>query len=287
LDHYPRLFRNVIIEKLSILAFSVFHLQSFEEILKMSLTDDQQRLKQSLVDSGEEWNASFENIVKLDSKYFEAYLRLRQVPREKQALSIKVQELVLLAMDAAVTHLDAPGVRVHTAAALKAGASKEEILETLELSSVLGVHAVTVGVPTLMEVLAENGEDQLPEQLDENQQRVKNEFIKRRGYWGPSWDPVIRLSPAFFEAYMEFSSVPFRDGHNALDAKTKELMYTAIDCSTTHLYQPGLKVHIRNAVKYGATKEEIMEVFELAALMGVKTTLMGADALIEQLAKGP
>lgn len=100
-------------------------------------------------------------------------------------------------------------------------------------------------------------------------------------YWSKSWDPVVRLSPDFFEAYTNFSSVPFKDGHNALDAKTKELIYVAIDCSTTHLFQVGLKLHIQNAMKYGATEYEIMEVFELAALMGVQTTLLGTNALRE------
>jgi alkylhydroperoxidase/carboxymuconolactone decarboxylase family protein YurZ len=45
-------------------------------------------------------------------------------------------------------------------------------------------------------------------------------------------------------------------------------VYIAIDCATTQLYVPGLKLHIRNAVKLGATPEEVMEVFELASLMG-------------------
>lgn len=248
----------------------------------MPLTEHQGRLKQALIDTGEKWSSTFENILTLDSHYFEAYVGLRRVPKDKQALSIKTQELCLLAMDAACTHLFDQGIRVHTAAALKAGATKEMIMETLELSSVLGVHAVTAGVPTLMEVLAENGQT-IPQDLDERQEQLKAEFIRGRGYWGESWEPVIRLSPDFFEGYLNFSSVPFSEGHNALDAKTKELIYTAIDCSTTHLYIPGLKVHIRNAIKYGATEHEIMEVFELAVLMGVQTTMRGADVLVEQL----
>ena len=248
----------------------------------MLLSPEQETLKQSLIDTGEEWNPSFENILKLDPQYFEAYVGLRKVPREKKVLPVKIQELVLLAMDAACTHLHEPGIRVHTAAAIKAGATKEEIMETLELSSVLGVHAVSVGVPTLLEVLLENGRS-IKQDLDSNQEKLKAEFEKRRGYWSTTWDPIIRLSPKFFKGYLNFSSVPFAEGHNALDAKTKELIYTAIDCSTTHLYQPGLKVHLRNAVKYGATNEEIMEVFELAALMGIATTMKGADVLVEEL----
>ena len=63
----------------------------------------------------------------------------------------------------------------------------------------------------------------------------------------------------------------------------KELVYCAIDCATTHLYVPGLKLHIRNAIRYGASAAEVMEVFELAALMGVHTVMAGADVLVGEL----
>lgn len=173
----------------------------------MGSSDRQSRLKQNLIDTGEEWSQTWQNILDLDPEYFEAYVKLRQVPRNKQALPIKIQELVLLAMDAACTHLFDHGIRAHTAAALKAGASKQEVLEALQLSSVLGVHAVTVGVPTLLEVLKENGRDDISSsELNERQARLKENFTKSRGYWSQTWDPVLRLSPEFFEGYTEFSS---------------------------------------------------------------------------------
>jgi len=49
--------------------------------------------------------------------------------------------------------------------------------------------------------------------------------------------------------------------------------------SPSHMFEPGLKVHVRNAVSYGATAEEIMEVYELAGLMGAQTVLLGVQAL--------
>ena len=235
-------------------------------------------LKQALIDSGEDWSTAWDKVNELTPEYLAAYILLRQVPVNKQKLPRKIQELLLLAMDAQCTHLYSPGIAAHTSAALKAGATVGEIIETLELSSVLGVHAVTVGVPLLVEVLAEKGTS-LPQDLDERQQQLKANFQRQRGYWSTSWDPVIRLSPDFFEAYTQYSSVPFQEGHSHLDAKTKELVYCAIDCATTHLFAPGLKIHIRNAIEKGATPEEVMEVFELAALMGSQTVLAGADAL--------
>lgn len=245
------------------------------------MTLEPQALKASLLSTGEPWTPQFQAVLDLSPSYLAAYIKLRQVPVQKQKLPRKIQELILLAIDAQCTHLFKPGVDLHIAAAKQAGATDAEIIETLELASVLGVHSVTVGVPLLQEVLAERGEH-LAADLDEKQQALKDNFVRQRGYWADTWDPVLRLSPAFFEAYTGFSSVPFQPGHSVLEPKVKELVYCAIDCATTHLFGPGLKIHIRNALEKGASSDEVMEVFELAALMGAQTVLLGAESLKSQ-----
>ncbi len=124
----------------------------------------------------------------------------------------------------------------------------------------------------------------MSEELSERQKQLKESFIKERGYWSEGiWGEVLRLDPDFFEAYLNFSAVPWRKG--VLPPKIKELIYTAIDASTTHLYEPGLRQHISNALKYGATKEEIMEVFELVSVLGIHTCTMGVPILVEELKK--
>lgn len=124
----------------------------------------------------------------------------------------------------------------------------------------------------------------MSEELSERQKQLKENFIKERGYWSEGiWGEVLRLDPDFFEAYLNFSAVPWRKG--VLPPKIKELIYTAIDASTTHLYEPGLRQHISNALKYGATKEEIMEVFELVSVLGIHTCTMGVPILVEELKK--
>ena len=50
-----------------------------------------------------------------------------------------------------------PGVRSHIKLALDYGATPEEIMEVLELTSTLGVHALNIGVPVLVEVLEQEG----------------------------------------------------------------------------------------------------------------------------------
>jgi alkylhydroperoxidase/carboxymuconolactone decarboxylase family protein YurZ len=120
--------------------------------------------------------------------------------------------------------------------------------------------------------------------LNERQEQLKEQFIKERGYWRDElWDPILRIDPDFFEAYLNFSAAPWKNG--VLPPKIKELIYIAVDASTTHLYAPGLSQHIKNALKYGATKEEIMEVFELTSVLGIHTITMGVPILMEELEK--
>ncbi len=115
---------------------------------------------------------------------------------------------------------------------------------------------------------------------EERRQRLKEEFTSARGYWSELWDDVLALDADFFEAYMRFSSVPWKGG--PLLPKVKEFVYIAIDVSTTHLYAPGTRIHIRNALRHGATAKEVMEVFELTSLIGLQSCAFGAPFLVEE-----
>ena len=55
----------------------------------------------------------------------------------------------------------------------------------------------------------------------------------------------------------------------------------AFDTSATHLYRVGLKLHIENALGYGATPQEILEVMEIASVIGMHTVTVGAPILLE------
>jgi alkylhydroperoxidase/carboxymuconolactone decarboxylase family protein YurZ len=42
-------------------------------------------------------------------------------------------------------------------------------------------------------------------------------------------------------------------------------------------------VHIRNAIRLGATRQEIMEVLELTRVLGIHSTTHGVPILLEEL----
>ena len=155
-------------------------------------------------------------------------------------------------------------------------------MEVYQLTSVLGMHTCTLGVPVLKDEFQKAGRaNEFNIVLSDRQTRLKEQFIGNRGYWSEFWDDVLALAPDYFEAYLNFSSVPWK--HGVLEPKIKEFIYISIDVATTHLYEPGLRIHIKNALKYGATKEEIVEVYQLVSVLGMHTCSMGVPVLIDEL----
>jgi alkylhydroperoxidase/carboxymuconolactone decarboxylase family protein YurZ len=245
----------------------------------------QQELKATFIKNRGYWNEFWDGLLLLSPEFFEAYLNFSSVPWKSGPLEPKIKEFIYIAIDASTTHLYEPGLRIHIENALKYGATKEEIMEVFQLTSVLGMHTCTMGVPALIEELKEAGQAGDIEKLleDPHRQQLKAEFIKNRGYWSEFWNSLLALDPAFFQTYLRFSSIPWQKG--PLEPKVKEFIYIAIDAATTHLYEPGLRIHYRNAIKYGATREELMEVLQLTSVLGMHTCTVGVPILMDELRK--
>ncbi len=225
------------------------------------------------------WNEDWDAFLEVDPGYFARYLELAAHPWRSGPLEPKVKALVQMCVDAAATHLWGPGVHHHMANAIAHGATAVEVVEVLELTATMGIHSTNVGVPILIDELARAGTPLDTGPLTARQEEIKAQFTEKRGYWNEFWDGILRLDPEFFAAYTAFSAHSWENG--PLEPKVKELMYTAFDCSATHMFEPGLRQHIRNALEYGATAAEIMEVFELAAGIGAKSFTLGGAALRE------
>jgi alkylhydroperoxidase/carboxymuconolactone decarboxylase family protein YurZ len=190
-----------------------------------------------------------------------------------------LKELVLLALHGASSALNADALRRHVRRALVAGATEAEVADVLVTIIPLANHPLYVGVPVLLDELKKAG---LPEAAETPPMRddvavIKEEFIRSRGYWTPMRDAIGRLMPEYFAAFIAACMAPWR-GH-ALAPAERELLYIAIDSSVTHTYEPGMRMHIQNALRYGATRDQILEVFQLAALLGVEGYVLGMTAV--------
>jgi alkylhydroperoxidase/carboxymuconolactone decarboxylase family protein YurZ len=198
-------------------------------------------------------------------------------------LSERLRELVFIAVNASTTTLYEPGIREHMRRAIAVGVPVEQIVEVLELVSVIGIHSCAIGVPILLEELP-GGRQLLAGELPAELARIKDDFVRDRGYWSPLWDGLLRLAPDFFQAYLQFSSVPWLSG--TMSPKERELIYIAVNASTTHLYLPGLRQHMRNAIGYGATRDEIVSVLRLTTLIGVHSAIVGITSLDALIGEG-
>ena len=118
-----------------------------------------------------------------------------------------------------------------------------------------------------------------------NESRVypHTENHKAKGDWNPLWEQFRELDPDFLEAYLAFRSVP--QSHGPLEQKYKELILIAINAATTHLYGPGVRRHVQNALKAGATMEEILETIQLTTVMGIHSCNLAIPILMEEVSK--
>ena len=100
------------------------------------------------------WNPDWEPFAKLDPAWTEKVIAMAIAPAVSGALDAKTIELIGIALDASCTHMYAPGVRRHIRKALELGATAQEITAVLQLTSVLGIHTMSLGAPILQEELA-------------------------------------------------------------------------------------------------------------------------------------
>jgi alkylhydroperoxidase/carboxymuconolactone decarboxylase family protein YurZ len=113
-------------------------------------------------------------------------------------------------------------------------------------------------------------------------QAFKRAYIEARGYWVEFNEGLLEHSPEWLEAYLAYSSAPARAG--PLSARMRELIYVAVDGSTTHLFAAGLEVHIRIALDIGCSPAELVEVLQIATLQGLDSVALGMGVLAQEFA---
>lgn len=114
-------------------------------------------------------------------------------------------------------------------------------------------------------------------------ERLIRRAIRRRGF-APAWLGLMaEVDLDFLEAYERiYELTAVRTRH--LPARFRELVVVA--AVAIRGYGPGLKDHIRRALRLGATREEIVEVLQSAYFhTGALTLVHGMLALAEVLAE--
>ena len=213
-----------------------------------------------------------------DPRYARQVVTFTATVTSCRALSDKDRDLILFGAAAAATAADRTMMRAHAARALRSGATVRELDEVLLAVAVLGGHAHSIAMTTLLELEPEAGVDG---ELTASQVALKERWVAAWGFWNDHWDRLLRLDEEFFESYLVFARGPWDNG--ILSHKFMELLYMGIDASCTHMYERGLAIHMRGARSRGASLTEIMDVLRLFGSQGLRSMSDGLAIVHEAL----
>ena len=175
------------------------------------------------------WSPALDTFADWDPEWTERCARMTNNPWTTGICPSSGIELICVALNAACTHRNEPGVRRHVRAALAAGASKEEILHTVKGVSVLGIHSVAVALPILLEEAANADTHPAPPRRDIVATPVIDQ-LKAAGLFNQAWDAIDQLDPRWLE---EFLAMGAEMCSGVLPTKLVELMAIAVDASCT------------------------------------------------------
>lgn len=226
------------------------------------------------------WGDALEQLRAWEPVWADACARMASNPWRSGVLPRKLVELVGVAVNAACTNLNPEGTRRHIRGALEAGASQAEVLMVLRMASLLAIHSCSIGAPILLE---EGKAASARPRLKVKVATPACDQMKAIGQWNAAWDPFYELDPGWTDEFMATGAALYAS--SILSPKDVELLSIAFDASYTHMYAPGTRRHIRNALKAGATMEEIMEVLKLCVVQGVQSCNLGVPILVEELAR--
>jgi alkylhydroperoxidase/carboxymuconolactone decarboxylase family protein YurZ len=253
----------------------------------VSLTPTEQALKDEFIQARGYWRPWTDGLLRLNPDFLSAYARYAGYPAATGPLSRRMCELIYVVLDGSATHLFRSGLALHMELALESGASAQEIIEVLQLATAQGLDGCNLGVEILVEELAMAGRDAVfpHAELSVAQRKLRSDYQARFGDWPDFCDHLLRLDPGYFAVMLELLAVaPLSNG---LDEKSRGLISLALSACFTALNPHGLRLQIRRALRLGADHQEILQVLQMTAHLGVHACAVGVPLLLEAIGEAP
>ncbi len=183
--------------------------------MKKQWTPHQEEVKQHFIDArgAWKWSAMWDTILELDPEIVDAYADYSSVAEKRQVLDVKMRKLICVAIDSVTGCLNANGLKNHMKHSLQLGISVREILEALEITSMVGTCCYGVTMPLLYDACKAHGTDLSAIALNERQKALKETYMQEHnGYWSEEKENILRLDPEYFETFSRFENVPWQTG---------------------------------------------------------------------------
>lgn len=247
----------------------------------MTLTPEEQVLKEEFIRARGYWRPWTEGLLRLDPEFLATYARYGGYPAATGPLSRKMCELIYVALDGSATHLFRSGFTLHMQLALEQGATAQEIVDVLRLATAQGLDGCNLGIGILAEELALAGGDTNQAALTDEQTALRDAYVAQFGDWPDFCDLWLRADPGYFAVMFDLLTVGDKSG--GLDERSRCLISLALNGCFTALNPHGLRLQIRRALRLGIDKREILQVLQMTAHLGVHACSIGVPALMDAI----
>jgi alkylhydroperoxidase/carboxymuconolactone decarboxylase family protein YurZ len=214
-------------------------------------------LKSRIVAARGYWARFHDVLLERDPGFLEAYLAFQSAPTQG-VLSQKLCEFIYIAIDMSVNHMYERGGRRHMEYALKAGATPDEVLQVVLLTTVVSAHhPIDLGLDILAEI--------------EGEARADGDDAYRRKVGGDLADSYDAYARAVWE-------------RGPLDALDRQMIALALCAAPTCLHRDGMRQHMKAALEAGATRRQVYAVLQLAAALSIHTCTIAIPGFDDVLA---
>lgn len=111
-------------------------------------------------------------------------------------------------------------------------------------------------------------------------QEVLERVEKERGF-SRLWPKLLAERDPDFLEILHNEVTHVLDRRNSLPRKTKEIIMMCLNAFS--FYEFGFKVHLRAALKFGATEDELLEALEVVGLSNLHGMTSMLPALVEEI----
>jgi alkylhydroperoxidase/carboxymuconolactone decarboxylase family protein YurZ len=94
------------------------------------------------------------------------------------------------------------------------------------------------------------------------------------------YEPILERDPEFAEALLPLAGLPCTE----LTPRERALITLATSASAAHLYEPGVRHAIRDALEVGVAAGELLDVVAMVSVLGIHTCTTAMPLLAEHLA---
>jgi alkylhydroperoxidase/carboxymuconolactone decarboxylase family protein YurZ len=242
----------------------------------------QQRLRDAFIELRGYWGPQHDTLVRLSADLFESHSHSASLPWVKGVIEPKVKEFIYIALDVNASHLYEPGLRLHLNNAVKFGATLDELAHVLIVVATVGLNTFEAGLPIVVEEAKAMGVA-VPE-TDQPADSIGKRYEDNVGSLPAGLRLLAKIAPEYFEAAVDLSVAASTTG--PLPEKVKAFLRLTADLTTTKIFGPAARLHVRDALRHGATVPELVEVLHLVSIVGLHSCTFGGPILFEEVKSG-